>query len=64
MIEKIKQTIKDHKTELLTKYNVKEIGIFGSSVHREQTRKSDIDVLVELQEGVTLFDFMDIVLLN
>lgn len=32
------------------RYNVEELGIFGSYVRKEQTEDSDVDVLVEFSE--------------
>ncbi len=42
----------------LKKYNVKEIGFFGSFARNEMTDKSDIDVLVEYSRGTTIFDIV------
>lgn len=40
-------------------YGIKKIGIFGSFARGEQNRKSDIDVLVEFEEGhATLHNFI------
>jgi predicted nucleotidyltransferase len=39
---------------------VKTIGVFGSYVRGEQKRGSDVDVLVEFEEPVGLFEFMDL----
>jgi len=39
---------------------VKEIGVFGSFVKGEQRKKSDVDILVELEEPIGLFKFMDL----
>lgn len=36
--------------ELLKKYHVKRIGLFGSLVRDEGTEKSDIDLLVDFEE--------------
>jgi predicted nucleotidyltransferase len=36
--------------ELLKKYKVKRIGLFGSYVRDEASKKSDIDMLVDLEE--------------
>ncbi len=41
-------------------YNIKNIGIFGSVVKNKQTKKSDVDVLVELQEPVGFFKFLEL----
>jgi len=45
-----------------TRYGVKRIGIFGSFARSEQTRSSDVDVLVEFVDGQATFDnFMQLV---
>jgi predicted nucleotidyltransferase len=45
-----------------TRYGVKRIGIFGSFARSEQTRSSDVDVLVEFADGQATFDnFMQLV---
>jgi predicted nucleotidyltransferase len=46
--------------ELMQKYHVKEIGIFGSYVRGDQKRKSDIDILVEFEEVPGLFKFIEL----
>lgn len=48
-IEKIKETLKEHKPKLKEKYNIKELGIFGSYVREEEESGSDLDVLVEFE---------------
>jgi len=47
--EEILRILKEHKDELVKKYKVKEIGLFGSYVRRENKEKSDVDVLVEFK---------------
>ena len=42
----------------LTKYKVREIGVFGSVVRGEQNKESDIDVLVDFQEDADLLDLV------
>lgn len=59
-LEEIKNILAEHKKELKEKYKVKEIGIFGSFVKGKQRKKSDIDILVEFEEPIGLFDFMDL----
>jgi predicted nucleotidyltransferase len=39
--------LREHKAEVVQKYRVREIGIFGSFVRGEQNKRSDIDILVE-----------------
>lgn len=49
-LEEIKTILNKHKEDILRKYRVKEIGIFGSFVRGEQKKRSDIDILVEFNE--------------
>jgi predicted nucleotidyltransferase len=53
-IEQIKSVLRGQKDKLRKTYRVKEIGIFGSYVRGEQKEKSDLDVLVEFDEPVSL----------
>ena len=45
----ILKTLKEH-SDILRKYKVRRIGLFGSYVRREQRADSDIDFLVEFEE--------------
>ncbi len=56
----IKQVLAQHKQELEKRFNIREIGVFGSYVRNEQKTKSDIDILVEFKEAPSLFEFMDL----
>ncbi|MEW5758109.1 MAG: nucleotidyltransferase family protein [Candidatus Omnitrophota bacterium] len=53
------EELKKHNTEL-EKYQVKKIGLFGSYARQEQTKKSDIDFLVEFKKP-SFDNFMDLV---
>lgn len=59
-LDRIINILKEHKEELKEKYEVKEIGVFGSYVRREQKKKSDIDILVEFEPDarISLLDFV------
>ena len=57
-VEAIKRTIASHKPELQKKFKVKNIGVFGSYIRGEQKHGSDVDVLVEFEEPIGLFEFM------
>ncbi len=59
-LEEIRATLSKHKEELIQKYNIKEIGIFGSFVKGEQKNKSDIDILVEFNELPDIFLLIDL----
>lgn len=59
-LEEVKITLAKHKEELRKKYNIKEIGVFGSLVRGEQKRKSDIDIIVEFNEIPDIFLLIDL----
>lgn len=44
--EKIKR-LKEIKADLQKKYFIKQIGIFGSYIRKEEKLESDLDILVE-----------------
>ena len=44
------------KPQIKKRYKAKQIELFGSGVRGEQTKSSDIDVLVDFEEGADLFD--------
>jgi len=50
------------KPEVATRYKVREIALFGSFVRGEQGGASDIDVLVDFEEGADLFDLVGLAL--
>ena len=45
-----------HSSDVRGKFKIKEIGVFGSYVRGEQREDSDIDILVEFEEGYKTFD--------
>jgi len=53
-VEEIKNKIRP----TLKKYKVKKAGIFGSVVRGETRQDSDIDILVEIDERMSLLDFV------
>ncbi len=53
-VEEIKKKI----IPILKRYGVKRAGIFGSFVRGEETKESDIDVLVEIESRMSLLDFV------
>ena len=59
-LEEIKNILIQHKKELRQKYNVGEIAIFGSHARGKPKEKSDVDILVEFEEPIGLFDFLDL----
>lgn len=45
---------------ILKKYGVTRASLFGSIVRGEETKESDIDILIEVPDSKSLFDMMDI----
>jgi uncharacterized protein len=41
--------------DLRRRYPIREIGVFGSYVRGQQTEASDLDIVVDLGEGIGLF---------
>jgi len=59
-IDRIIMKLRENKPVLEEKYKVKTLGVFGSYVRGEQQEGSDLDILVEFQEPVGLFKFMEL----
>lgn len=61
-LQEINKILREHKEEVKKRYKIKEIGVFGSYVRGEQKKRgSDIDILVEFEEGEIpdLFKFIE-----
>jgi predicted nucleotidyltransferase len=58
-IKTINEILNKYKSELAEKYNVKEIGIFGSYARGDQRKTSDLDILVEFSEPIG-WEFVDL----
>ena len=54
--EEILVRLRELKPQILQRFRAKEIQLFGSSVRREQDPGSDIDILVDFEDGADLFD--------
>jgi uncharacterized protein len=52
------KTFKALKPEITARYKVKEIGLFGSFARGEQSPASDVDILVDFEDGADLFDLV------
>ena len=57
-VKAIRHELSIHKAELKARFKVKTIGVFGSYARGEQKQNSDVDVLVEFEQPVGLFEFM------
>ena len=58
MIEKVRKIVTEKKDEIRRQYKAKVKGIFGSHVRGEAHPDSDVDLLVDFDEGVNLFDMI------
>jgi len=56
----IDQIIKKKCGQIFKKYGVTKVAVFGSYARGEEKKNSDIDLLVELDERNTFFDFIDL----
>jgi len=54
----------DEKTiyDVASKYNLKELSVFGSSIREDFNERSDVDLVIVFNESreISLFDLMDI----
>jgi len=57
-VETFIRTLGDLAEEIKHRFRAEVVGVFGSYVRGEQTRTSDLDVLVRFHPGATLFDLV------
>jgi predicted nucleotidyltransferase len=55
-LEEIKELIRQHKPELKRQFKVQEIGIYGSYSRGTANKRSDLDLLVKLDEPISYFE--------
>ncbi len=60
--EEVQSLLSAKLPEIRKKFPVKSLGIFGSYVRNEQTKDSDLDILVEFDEEnyPSFFEFLDL----
>ena len=56
----VKNILDQHMDLLKKKYNVKELGVFGSVARGDNTQASDLDVLVEFSQPIGFFKFVQL----
>ena len=59
-VEEAKAILKEHKAEVVLKYRVRQLGIFGSFVRGEQNKRSDVDILVTFSGMPDVFTYMEL----
>lgn len=59
-VDSVRQSLRERMHDLQVRYGVKSLGIFGSYVHGQQKKRSDIDLLIEFDDHtpVTLVTFV------
>ena len=57
-IGEIKGILAEHQEDLQKRFKVSDIGLFGSYVKKTQSRRSDVDILVDFQESISLLDLV------
>ena len=57
--KEIEQILKKNKKYLKRKFKVEEIGIFGSFVRGEESKESDVDILVKFSDPIG-WEFIDL----
>ncbi len=60
-LSQIKSTLNKHKKHLFEEYPIKSMAIFGSYARKEQTDKSDLDLMVEFRGkiGIRFIDLAE-----
>ena len=56
----IKSTLEEYFPQLKKKYQINQLGMFGSFVRDEQTPDSDLDLLVAFEIKPSLFQFIEL----
>ena len=57
-LKEIEEILKVNKPLLAKRFKIKEIGLFGSRMRGEGRKKSDLDILVEFSDVISLLDFV------
>jgi hypothetical protein len=58
--DEILHLLREHLTELQSKFGVKSLAFFGSVARDEARADSDVDILVEFAKPIGFFEFMDL----
>jgi hypothetical protein len=60
--EDLLEKLRKLKPKIAARYKARELGLFGSFGREEQQGSSDIDLLVEFEDGADLFDLVGLAL--
>lgn len=50
--------LRELKEEIADRFKVRDIGLFGSYVRSQESEASDVDILVEFEQGADLLDLV------
>ncbi len=59
-IDQIIRKLKEIRPVIESKYSVKNLEVFGSYIHGEQKKSSDLDILVEFSKTIDLFKYIEL----
>lgn len=59
-VEYFMEVLRQHLPELMEKYSVSYIGILGSYIRGEQTKDSDLDILVQFDKTPGLLKYIEL----
>ena len=59
ILSAIQNKLKQMKPQLISKYHISSIGLFGSVVRNDFTSESDIDIVVDFSEPIGI-EFIDL----
>lgn len=59
-VREIKKILDEQRSNLISTYFIKELGVFGSVARGEYTNTSDIDLLVKFTKPISMFKFIEL----
>ncbi|MDY6797081.1 MAG: nucleotidyltransferase family protein [Actinomycetota bacterium] len=59
-LDRFEKTLLEHRKELERDFSVSNIGLFGSYVREDQAAGSDLDILVEFSQPISLLRFVNL----
>ena len=57
-LEDIQRLLRMKESYMEQQYHVREIGVFGSYVQGRQTKRSDVDILVDFNKTISAFSYV------
>lgn len=58
--ERILSLLASRREDILVRFGVKKLGVFGSAARDDMRSDSDVDILVEFQDAATFDRYMDL----